>query len=420
MRKALRLLAWLCVAGAAPLPLFATDSLPKLTIDDVVTREGEIGGGPKDAIFTVTMTGTGGAEVDVSTQDLTATAGTDYASVCRHLVFAGAGTQQVRVPIFADHLMEGDETFYVNLTSPIGATIVDGTGHGAIQDDDFVSTWAKCDLNHNGRSNLLVSFEHTGDPEPPLHTPLHQDVGVTGTIPDVTLNSVEYRKGVDPDWQLLAMDDFDGDGNCDLFWTLSGTLAITLGTADGHMEAPWDSSQYLPMAHPGEGWVLVGSGSFDGDAKKDVMWWNADLSRLEAWVWRDGILVAQPVTGFPADPFQKPIGIAHLTGAAGFSGVIWQKPSGEMSYWQLNGTVVETSVPMPNLTALEGPLPRRLAAIGDFNGDGYDDLIWQYQDREPSIWFMRGNQLVARSLLSSGQIHFPFPGHTPGSITGPR
>ena len=57
------------------------------------------------------------------------------------LTFApGETTQTITVPVNGDVLDEADETFFVNLSSPVNATIADGQGVGTITDDDAAPT----------------------------------------------------------------------------------------------------------------------------------------------------------------------------------------------------------------------------------------------------------------------------------------
>ena len=49
---------------------------------------------------------------------------------------AGTTTQTMTVAVRADLLDESDELFYVNLSSPVNATIADGQGVGTIVDND--------------------------------------------------------------------------------------------------------------------------------------------------------------------------------------------------------------------------------------------------------------------------------------------
>ncbi|MCL4852387.1 MAG: hypothetical protein KJZ78_13515, partial [Bryobacteraceae bacterium] len=78
--------------------------------------------------------------VAYATADGTAQAGLDYIATSGTLVFApGETTKTIRVPVLGDTTEEADERFYLNLSSPNGATLADGTGECLIRDDD--ATW---------------------------------------------------------------------------------------------------------------------------------------------------------------------------------------------------------------------------------------------------------------------------------------
>src|SRR2546428_641592 len=113
---------------------------PTLSINDRSQVEGN--GTPSVMVFTVTLTASGThAPVTVSyaTADGSATAPSDYTSRNGALDFlAGTGnaTMTISVPIISDTIVELDETFFVNLINPDGATITKGQGVGTIINDD--------------------------------------------------------------------------------------------------------------------------------------------------------------------------------------------------------------------------------------------------------------------------------------------
>jgi hypothetical protein len=118
--------------------LSSAPSQPALSINDVSVTEGD--SGTKTATFTVTLTGAPSQPVQVnySTSDGTATvAGNDYVAASGTLVFtAGQTAKTVSVTVNSDTTPESDETFAVNLSSPVNAIIPRGTGVGTITDDD--------------------------------------------------------------------------------------------------------------------------------------------------------------------------------------------------------------------------------------------------------------------------------------------
>lgn len=79
--------------------------------------------------------------VDFATVDISSTSGSDYTGVNGTLMFApGVTTQTLLVQTSDDAEIENDETFSVNLSTPVGATLLDATGIGTIVDDEIGNT----------------------------------------------------------------------------------------------------------------------------------------------------------------------------------------------------------------------------------------------------------------------------------------
>ena len=118
------------------------DATPTLSINDVSVTEGNIGS--IIATFTISLSSASGVPVSVTvdTADVTATAGADYTALTSVTVTIPAGqtSATVNVPVLADLFDEPTETYNVNLSDPVGATISDGTGVGTILDNDPTPT----------------------------------------------------------------------------------------------------------------------------------------------------------------------------------------------------------------------------------------------------------------------------------------
>ena len=109
--------------------------LPTLSINDATVREGS----DAEALFTVTLSADSDQSVSVaySTSDVTALAGTDYASANDTLTIdAGQRTGTIRITVLDDAAVEQSETFKVTLSGATNATIQEGEGIGTITDDD--------------------------------------------------------------------------------------------------------------------------------------------------------------------------------------------------------------------------------------------------------------------------------------------
>jgi methionine-rich copper-binding protein CopC len=120
----------------APVPAVVT---PSLSIDDVTLSEGD--SGTETFVFTVSLSspaGPGGVFFNIGTADGTATSGSDYQAnlLSGEMIAAGQSTYRFSVTVNGDTLVEPNETFLVNVTNVIGATIADGQGLGTILNDD--------------------------------------------------------------------------------------------------------------------------------------------------------------------------------------------------------------------------------------------------------------------------------------------
>jgi chitinase len=113
------------------------DALPAISIADLSTREGN--GEHNHFMFAVTLDKASSVPVTVQyrTVDGGAAGGVDYAPATGTVTFApGTTSQMIHVDILGDSVAEADETFTVLLSSPVGATIADGSGTGTITNDD--------------------------------------------------------------------------------------------------------------------------------------------------------------------------------------------------------------------------------------------------------------------------------------------
>jgi ribosomal protein L35AE/L33A len=113
------------------------DPSPALAINDATVTEPDTGS--VNATFTVSLTAASSRSitVDYATANGTATAPADYTAGSGTLTFTpGQTSKTMTVPVLGDLLDEANETFFVNLTNPSNATIVDGQGLGTITDND--------------------------------------------------------------------------------------------------------------------------------------------------------------------------------------------------------------------------------------------------------------------------------------------
>lgn len=197
-----------------------------------------------------------------------------------------------------------------------------------------------------------------------------------------------------------ALHDMTGDGGSDLMWHNVGTGRVAVWTLNGHTVM---NTYYLTSAAVDTNWKVVGTGDLDGDGYADVIWRGSN-GGVASWSLKKGQIVATQhlvLNSAPAvepDPQWQIRAVGDLDGD-GKADIIWQHVTvGTLGVWFMDGTSVRSvaslTVPMPN-TAW------KIAGAGDLNADGKADIIWQ-SDTTGGLgaWLMSGNQVVGQSNLS--------------------
>jgi hypothetical protein len=145
---------------------------PTLSVNDVTLSEGNAG--VTNAVFTITLSAPSAQAVTVmaSSANGTATTPSDYILLPPTLVtFApGETTKTVSVAVNGDTVSEANETFFVNLTTPVNATIADNQGVGTITNDDTsnvsivkIADGAESNTPTNGKFRVSLSNSSSTD-----------------------------------------------------------------------------------------------------------------------------------------------------------------------------------------------------------------------------------------------------------------
>jgi hypothetical protein len=220
------------------------DSSASFAIDDVTAAEGNASSSTFS--FTVTKTGSTGftTGVDFATTNGTATvADGDYAATSGTLSFLPGDTSKtVDVTVYGDTKHEADETFTVDLSGAVNATITDNQGLGTITNDDQVPDISVDDqtvAETNSPTTTTMTFNVA------LSNPSDQTVTVDYTTNDGTATTA------------------DSD-----YAATSGTLTFTAGqttktvdvTVNGDDTHESDETFTLDLSNASNANILDGSG----------------------------------------------------------------------------------------------------------------------------------------------------------------
>jgi hypothetical protein len=138
------------------------DPAPTITVSDSVLVEGSAG--TTNATFTVTLSAVSGRTVTVNyaTANGTAVGPADFVTTSGTATFApGSTSEVVNVAVVGDTMDEPAETFTLNLTSPVNATIARNQATATVNDDDpppslSISNASRVEGNA-GSANLVLA-----------------------------------------------------------------------------------------------------------------------------------------------------------------------------------------------------------------------------------------------------------------------
>ena len=81
----------------------------------------------------------------------------------------------------------------------------------------------------------------------------------------------------------------------------------------------------------------------------------------------------------------------------GFADLIFQDSSGSIAGWMMKGETLERAS-LLNPSAVSD-VRYKIAGSGDFNQDGAEDLLFQHDDGSMAVWFLKGLDLVSATQL---------------------
>ncbi len=197
----------------------------------------------------------------------------------------------------------------------------------------------------------------------------------------------------DNTWSIVGQRDFDRDGKADLLWRkTNGNLErwFLNGTGTGPAII-----QIQPFGNVSTDWTVVGTGDFNGDGFGDALWRcttdgpNCTSGDVGVWLMNSTTqLIA--TNGFKGVPLTWSIvGVGHFNGNTSIprnSDILWRDATtGAVAIWFMNGVSFVTSQ-----TIGAKPADWTVVGTGDFDGDGFDDILWRRNNGELEIWLIKG------------------------------
>lgn len=212
-------------------------------------------------------------------------------------------------------------------------------------------------------------------------------------------NSSNFLAQLDAGWKIAGTGDFNGDGRSDILWRSdSGLLTDWLATPNGSFYG--NASNFLHQTDPGS--TIAGTGDFNGDGVEDFLLRNADGSVTD-WLGQSNGGFVDNSANFHATIDNN----WHIVGTGDFNGdglvdMLWRSNSGLLTDWlaTANGSFYGNA----NNFLAQVASSAHIVQVGDFNGDGIDDIFWRTDSGTLTEWLGQSNGALALNPNYQAQI----------------
>ena len=247
----------------------------------------------------------------------------------------------------------------------------------------FVPTTADISLGHNVRCGLTSTHDFGGDYKSDILWRDNQGNVGMWVMNGSAISSTKVLGNVPLTWSIVGQRDFNGDGNTDILWRDNqGNVGIWLMNGTSIISSTVLGN--VPLT-----WSVAATGNFDGTGLGDIVWQD-NQGNVAIWLMNGTTITKASVLGNVTTNWV-------VAGADNHGDIFFRNTTtGEVGMWVMNGTTISKTVDFGAV-----PLTQAIAGIGDFDGNGSNDILWRDNQGNVSMWLLNGTSILSTTVLGN-------------------
>jgi hypothetical protein len=231
------------------------------------------------------------------------------------------------------------------------------------------------------------------------------------TQPNLTAADFGVGEDANGDAEIVVLQppptDFSGAGMSDALWrSSSGTLALWLmnGAAITGSQSP---TYQGTTPTPDSSWSVAGIGDFNGNLEVDIIWRQSTTGLLLDWDMSGSTILSSTTITYQGSA-PTPDSTWSVAGIGDFNGdgnddILWrQSTTGSLVDWTMNGAQISSTTAVTDQgSAVTPDSTWSVAGIGDFNTDGQSEILWRQSSTDAlSLWTMNGSTITSSQTIT--------------------